>query len=309
MQRYFEFIVRRRWLVLIVSLGIAAAGFYNLLNLAIDAVPDISPKQVMILTEVSGMAAPEVERLATFPVENAMAGIPGLKSIRSISRFGISAVYVTFHDTVEETTARQYVFQRLQQAKQMMAPGVGEPNMGPMATGLGEIYQFQLRGPGYTPMQLWQMMQWTIAPQLRLTPGIVDVNIYGGEMPTYEVRIGTEALLRYGISVSQVFNAIANNNAAKGGAYIERNDQQEVIRGEGFAESPRDITSIVLTTGPDGTPITIGTLGEVVEAPKVRIGAVSHDGKGETVVGIALMHYGQNASQVIEAVKQSVARI
>ena len=138
MQRYFEFIVRRRWLVLIVSLGIAAAGFYNLLNLAIDAVPDISPKQVMILTEVSGMAAPEVERLATFPVENAMAGIPGLKSIRSISRFGISAVYVTFHDTVEETTARQYVFQRLQQAKQMMAPGVGEPNMGPMATGLGE---------------------------------------------------------------------------------------------------------------------------------------------------------------------------
>ena len=135
------------------------------------------------------------------------------------------------------------------------------------------------------------------------------MNIYGGEMPTYEVRIGTEALLRYGISVSQVFNAIANNNAAKGGAYIERNDQQEVIRGEGFAESPRDITSIVLTTGPDGTPITIGTLGEVVEAPKVRIGAVSHDGKGETVVGIALMHYGQNASQVIEAVKQSVARI
>ncbi|KAF1857373.1 hypothetical protein Lal_00044882 [Lupinus albus] len=179
--------------------------------------------------------------------------------------------------------------------------------MGPMATGLGEIYQFELRGPAYTPMQLKRILQWTIAPKLKLTPGIADVNIYGGQMPTDEVRVSAEALRRYGVTFAQVYTALADNNAARGGAYIEHNDQQETIRGLGLAKGPEDIANIVVATGPGGVPVTLGTLGTVLEAPKVRLGAVTHDAEGETVVGIAMMRYGENASAVVEDVKKTIA--
>ncbi len=207
------------------------------------------------------------------------------------------------------TAARAEVFQRLPQAKSLMPAGVGDPQMGPMATGLGEIYQFELRGPAYTPMQLKRILQWTIAPKLKLTPGIADVNIYGGQMPTDEVRVSADALRRYGVTLAQVYTALAENNAARGGAYIEHNDQQETIRGLGLAQGPEDIANIVVATGPGGVPVTLGTLGTVQEAPKIRLGAVTHDAQGETVVGIAMMRYGENASAVVEEVKKTVAAL
>jgi heavy metal efflux system protein len=307
MKSWFALLIRRRFLVLMIALAAAAGGVANLEGLSIDAVPDISPKQVMILTLSPGLGPLEVERLVTFPVENAMAGAPGLSSVRSTSRAGVSAVYATFDESVAVTAARAEVFQRLPQAKSLMPAGVGDPQMGPMATGLGEIYQFELRGPAYTPMQLKRILQWTIAPKLKLTPGIADVNIYGGQMPTDEVRVSAEALRRYGVTLAQVYTALAENNAARGGAYIEHNDQQETIRGLGLAKSPEDIANIVVATGPGGVPVTLGNLGPVQEAPKVRLGAVTHDAQGETVVGIALMRYGENASAVVAEVKKTVA--
>lgn len=306
MTAWFALLIRRRWLVLVIALAGAAGGVVNLMGLSIDAVPDISPKQVMILTQSPGLGPLEVERLVSFPVENAMAGAPGLASVRSISRFGVSAVYLTFDDGVPIEEARAQVFQRLPQAKATMPVGVGEPQMGPMATGLGEIYQFELRGPGYSPMTLKRLLQWTIAPKLKLTPGVADVNIYGGQLPTYEVRIDAEALRRYGLSMAQVYTALADNNAARGGAYINHNDQQEVIRGLGLAKGPDDIANIVVTTAAGGVPITVGTLGKVVEAAKVRLGAVTHDAAGETIVGIAMMQYGENAGHVVAAVKKTL---
>ncbi|MCX8252967.1 MAG: CusA/CzcA family heavy metal efflux RND transporter [Beijerinckiaceae bacterium] len=286
-----------------------AAGLYDLTGLSIDAVPDISPKQVMILTQSPGLGPLEVERLVSFPVENAMAGAPGLKELRSTSRFGVSAVYVTFESAVSIDEARNQVYQRLADAKATMAAGVGEPRMGPMATGLGEVYQFELRGPGYSPMTLRRLLQWTIAPQLKLTPGVADVNIYGGEMPTYEVQVDADALRRYGVTLNQVYTALSENNAARGGAYIEHNDQQEVIRGLGLVSGTKDLDDIVVTTQQGGIPVMLKDLGKVVEAPKVRLGAVTHDGQGETVVGVTLMQYGANADQVVAAAKATLAKI
>jgi cobalt-zinc-cadmium resistance protein CzcA len=306
MNAWFALLIRRRWLVLILALAGAVGGIVNLEGLSIDAVPDVSPKQVMVLTLSPGLGPLEVERLVSFPVENAMAGARGLSGIRSTSRYGVSAVYVTFDDAMSITEARSQVFQRLPLAKTMMPAGVGDPEMGPMATGLGEIYQFEVRGPGYSPMALKRILQWTIAPKLKLTPGIADVNVYGGQMPTYEVRIAAESLHRYGVTMGQVYTALAENNAARGGAYIEHNDQQEVIRGLGLAKDTKDLANIVVTTGPGGVPVTVATLGEVVEAPKVRLGAVTHDAAGETVVGIAMMQQGENASAVVVAVKQAI---
>ncbi len=306
MKAWFALLIRRRWLVLVLAVMGAAGGIANIEGLSIDAVPDISPKQVMILTLSPGLGPLEVERLVSFPVESAMAGAPGLTTVRSTSRFGVSAVYVTFEDGVPLTEARNQVFQRLPQAKAMMPAGVGDPQMGPMATGLGEIYQFELRGPAYSPMELKRLLQWTIAPRLKLTPGIADVNIYGGELPTYEVQASAEALHRYGVTLAQVYAALAQNNLARGGAYLEHNDQQQVIRGLGLAKDPSDIAAIVVATQAGGLPVTIADLGKVVEAAKVRLGAVTHDAVGETVVGIAMMQQGENASAVVERVKATL---
>ncbi len=309
MARFFAFIVARRELVLALAVLLAIGGTINLTGLSIDAVPDISPKQVMILTQAKGLGPLEVERLVTFPLENTMAGTPNVKSIRSTSRYGISAVYVTFQDGVPVETARALVAERLPAAIATMPPGVGTPNMGPVATGLGEVYQFELRGPGYTPMQLHRILEWQIAPKLKLVSGVTDVNIYGGQLETYEVRVLADSLRRYKITLAQVFDAVANNNETRGGAYIDRDQEQEVVRGIGLVSKIETLGEIVLATGPGGVPVKVSDVGTVVRAPMVRLGAVSHDGVGETVVGVVLMLYGDNASDVVGNIKTAVEKI
>jgi cobalt-zinc-cadmium resistance protein CzcA len=308
MRAVFAGLVTRRWLVLVLALAVTAGGWYNLQRLAIDAVPDISPKQVMILTQAAGLGPLEVERLVTTPLEMQMAGLPLLKDIRSSSLFGLSAVYVTFDDSADVQTARALVFERLQQASAMMPPGVGTPVEGPFATGLGEILEFELRGPGYTPMQLYQMLQWRIVPQLRLVPGIVDVNIYGGELETYEVQVSPGRLRARGITLPQLFAAIQANNTTRGGAYINHGDEQEIVRGMALVHNRADIAGIVLTAS-GSIPVTIGDVATVRLAPKVRMGAVTHDGAGETIVGVADMQYGLNASEVLPALKSRIAAV
>jgi cobalt-zinc-cadmium resistance protein CzcA len=310
-QRFFAAIVAQRWLVIVLAAALVAGGWFNLKELAIDAVPDISPKQVMILTEASGLGPLEVERLVTIPIEMQMTGLPLLKDVRSTSRFGLSAVYVTFEDGADAQTARAEVFERLQQAKDTMPPGVGTPQEGPFATGLGEILEFELRGPGYTPMQLYETLQYKIVPQLRLVPGIVDVNVYGGDLPTYNVEVDPDRLRAVGLSLTDVFSALQANNIARGGAYIERNDEQQIVRGLALASGKADIASIVLKAAPaaGGVPVTVGDVGDVTMAPKARLGAVTHDGEGETILGVADMQYGLNASGVLGPLKAKMAEV
>lgn len=309
MERFFAALVSRRGLLLALAAMLAVAGWMNLRQLAIDAVPDISPKQVMILTEAKGLGALEVERLVTIPIEIQMAGLPKLTDVRSTSRFGLSAVYVTFADDADVQTARAQVFERLQQAAEMMPPGVGTPHEGPFATGLGEILEFELRGPGYTPMQLYHMMQWTIVPQLTLVPGLVAVNIYGGDLQTYEVAVSPLRLRAEGISLTQLYAAIEANNATRGGAYVDHGDDQEIVRGLALAQSKDDIANIVLKATPGGTPVRIADVADVRMAPKVRLGAVTHNGEGETIVGVADMQYGLNASEVLPPLKAKIAEV
>jgi len=309
MQGFFEALVRRRWLVMALALAVVAGGWLNLRQLAIDAVPDISPKQVMVLTEATGLGPLEVERLVSFPVETAMTGLPLLQGVRSTSRFGLSAVYVTFEDGADAQTARAQVVERLQQAQAMLPPGVGTPTLGPFATGLGEILEFELRGPGFTPMELYQMLQWRIVPQLRLVPGIADVNIYGGALQTYEVQVDPGRMRAQGITLPQIYAAIEANNATRGGASINHGDEQQIVRGLALAQSMGDISGIVLKATAGGIPVTVGDVAEVRMAPKARLGAVTHDGEGETILGVADMQFGLNASEVLPALKEGIARV
>lgn len=310
MERFFAALVARRWLVIILALAAIAAGALNLRQLAIDAVPDISPKQVMILTDARGLGPLEVERLVTIPLELNMTGLPLMQDVRSTSRFGLSAIYVTFQPGADVQTARAQVFERIQQAQQQMPPGVGTPQEGPFATGLGEILEFELRGPGYTPMQLYQILQYKIVPQLRLVPGIVAVDIYGGELQTYEVQVDPSRLRARGISLTELFGAIESNNTAQGGAYIERNDTQQIIRGIALAKSKDDLASIVLKAAPaGGIPVIIADVADVIMAPKIQLGAVTRDAKGQTILGVADMQYGLNASEVLGPLKAKMAEV
>ena len=308
-QRFFEALVARRWLVIVLALAALAGGYFNLRELAVGAVPDISPKQVMILTVAKGLGPLEVERLVTFPIETQMTGLPKMQGIRSTSRAGLSAVYVTFDNSADVQTARAEVFERLKQAEQMMPPGVGTPTEGPFATGLGEIIEFELRGPGYTQMQLYQILEWQVAPQLQLAPGIVGVDIYGGKLPTYEVQASPDRLRARGLSLQDLFSALEANNASRGGAYIESGSEMQIVRGLALAESKEDIASIPIKTAAQGVPVLVGDVADVVMRPKVRLGAVTHDGEGETVVGIVKMQYGLNASNVLGPVKAKMAAV
>lgn len=281
MLRLFSGIVTRRWLAIVLALIVLAGGIWNMLHLAIDAVPDISPKQVMILTQANGLGPLEVERLVTAPIEMQVTGLPGLSGVRSKSSFGLSAVYVALNDGVDVDTARARIFESLQVAQATMPPGVGTPEEGPLATGLGEILEFELLGPGYTQMQLYQMLKWKIVPQLRLVPGIVNVNIYGGDLQTYEISVDPQKLRARAVSLPELFSAIESNNVARGGAYIEHGDEQQVVRGMAMVQSRDDIAEIVVRATQGGIPVTVGDLGTVVLAPKVRLGAVTHDGKGD----------------------------
>jgi len=309
MTGFFETLVARRWLVMVLALAVIVAGWFNLQQLAIDALPDISPKQVMVLTEATGLGPLEVERLVSFPIETSVAGLPMLKGIRSTSRFGLSAVYVTFEDGADVQMARAQVMERLQQAQAMLPPGVGTPTLGPFATGLGEILEFELRGPGFTPMQLYQMMQWRIVPQLRLVSGIADVNIYGGALQTYEVQVKPDKLRAQGITFPQLYAALEANNSARGGASIFHGDEQQIVRGLALAQSEGDLAAIVLKATPGGIPVTVADVAEVHLAPKARLGAVTHDGAGETLLGVADMQFGLNASEVLPGLKAGIAKV
>jgi cobalt-zinc-cadmium resistance protein CzcA len=307
-ERLLEWSLRNRFLVLTLALLLVGGGTWAMRGLPIDAVPDVTNVQVQVLTTAPALGPEEVERFITTPVELAMSGLPGLTELRSISRFGLSAVTVVFKDGTDIYFARQLVNERLQSAREAIPPGYGTPEMGPISTGLGEIYQFVVRGEGKSPMELRTILEWDIAPRLRQVPGVIEVNAFGGELRTYEVALRPERLGAYGVSLTQLFEALERNNANAGGAYIEKNAEQYLIRGEGLVGTLQDIADIVVTTDArDGTPVFVRQLGDVRFAPLVRQGAVTRDGDGEVVSGIVLMLLGANSREVVSQVKDAVA--
>ena len=306
MHRLIDFSLHNKFLVLMFTAAMAVAGVYSMTRLPIDAVPDVTPNQVLVLTQAPGLGPLEVERFITFPVETAMSGLPGITDIRSVSRFGLSSVYIYFDEATDLYFARRLVLERLPDAREAIPEGFGTPSMGPISSGLGEIFQFEVRGAGQSLMDLRSILEWDIALKLRSVPGVVEVNSYGGELKTYQVNLEPDKLVSYNVPLQAVFDALERNNANAGGAYIERAQEQYVIRGEGLVERLSDIDNIVVSAAEDGTPVYVKNLGKTDFAPQVRQGAVTRDGKGETVTGVVMMLMGENSRVVAARVREEL---
>ncbi len=298
--------LQNRFLVVVLSAVLALVGVDAALRLPIDAVPDVTNTQVMILTKAPALGPEEVEQLLTTPIEQAMGGLPDVTELRSTSKFGLSVVTVVFEDATDIYFARQLVNERLIAARELIPTGLGTPELAPVSTGLGEIYQFEVRGAGKDAMELRAILDWEIAPRLRAVAGVVEVNPFGGQLKTYEVQLRPELLAARGVAVTDVFRALASNNANAGGAYIEKNSEQYLVRGEGLITSLDDLGDIVVATSADGTPVFVRQLGEITFAPVVRQGAVTRDGRGEIVSANVMMLLGANSREVVAATKDAL---
>jgi cobalt-zinc-cadmium resistance protein CzcA len=303
--------LNNRFIVMLMAIIALGLGGFAATKIPLDAVPDLTNVQVQILTNSPALGPVEVEQFITFPVENAMSGIPKVDEIRSISRFGLSAVTVTFEDGTDIYWARNLVGQRLLRAKEEIPTGMGTPELGPIATGMSEIFQFEVRAEGghnYSLKDLRTILDWQIAYQLRSVPGVIEVNTFGGELKTYEVQIDPSKLQNYNISLQDVFSALQDNNGNAGGGYIVHGAEQRLIRGEGLVANLEDISSIVLSSV-NGVPVLIRDVAEVQYAPMLRQGAVTRDGNREAVVGMVMMIMGGNSRQVVADVKEKIKEI
>lgn len=302
-----DFIVSKRGTILFIAVVAIPLGLYSWYRLPIDAFPDASNQQVMILTESAGLGPLDVERQLTFPIESVMGGLPHVKLVRSMSKSGLSQVVVIFEDNVDTYLARQLVLERLQLAKEQLPPNV-EPEMGPISTGLGEVLQYTLKSDTHSLTELRTIQDWLIAPRLRSVSGVNEVNSFGGTVRQIEVQVNPERLLKYRLSLDDVITALEENNANAGGGFIVKHWEQENIRNVGLLGNADEIHRIVLNAD-DGTPIFISDIADVVESHMDRMGAVSKDGQGETVAGMVIMLKGENAQQVVERVKKILPSI
>ncbi len=305
--KIITFALQQRFLVLTFTLLLIGLGLYSAKKLPIDAFPDVTNIQVQIITQAEGMAPTEVEKLVSFPIEVTMTGIPKVTEVRSLSKIGLSVITVVFEDDMDTYFARQLVFERLQQAKENLPPGV-DTEMGPISTGLGEIYQYAVEGDGYNPIELRTIQDWIIRPILRTVPGVTDVNSFGGFVKQYHVLISPEKLISHNLTLREVFEAVEKNNANAGGSFIEHNSEQYIVRGLGLVKSSEDLKNITITSH-DGTPIYVKDVADVMVGPEIRQGAVTKDGKGEVVTGITLMLKGASGREVVTRVKEKVQEI
>nr|WP_313658394.1 CusA/CzcA family heavy metal efflux RND transporter [Achromobacter ruhlandii] len=314
-ERLIRFAIEQRWLVIFVTLGVAAIGVYNYTRLAIDAVPDITNVQVQINVGAPGYSPLETEQRITYPIETVMAGLPGLQQTRSLSRYGLSQVTVIFQDGTDIYFARQLVNQRLQEARESLPEGI-TPTMGPISTGLGEIYLWTVEaepgakkedGTPYTPTDLREIQDWVIKPQLRNITGVTEINSIGGFAKEYQVAPDTERLASYGLSLTDIMTALDRNNANVGAGYIERKGEQYLIRAPGQVRSIDDIRDVVLTAV-DGQAIRIRDVAEVGIGRELRTGAATDNGQ-EVVLGTVFMLIGENSRAVSRAVSARIDAI
>src|SRR6476620_6903323 len=304
---FIAFFYKERLLVAVVSMLIVGGGVLAMSKLNVDAFPDVTPVQVEIDTEAQGLAPQEVEQLITFPIENVMNGISGVVRVQSISKFGLSVVNVYFRDDVDIYFALQQVFERLSLAKDNMPAGF-EPGMGPITTGTGQVYLYEIVGRGKSNQELRTIQDWIVKLQLRTVPGVADVLSFGGDVKQYQVIVDQQALVNYNITLKSLFDAIQANNQNTGANFIEHGDEQYVVRGLGLLKDIEDIKNIVLDSR-SGTPIRVSDVANVQIGNEIRQGAVTKDGQGEVVTGIVLKRINENTKQIIERIKQKVTEI
>jgi len=308
-----RFSVKNKLIIGLLVLVLIGGGIYSLRQLPIDAVPDITSNQVQIVTVSQSLAPQEVEQFITYPVEVAMANIPNVIKIRSISRFGLSVVTVVFEGQVPMLDARQFVKEQISMAEQEIPAGLGKPEMMPITTGLGEIYQYVLQvEPGYEheydAMRLRTIQDWIVKRQLAGIEGIIEISSFGGYLKQYEIALDPVQLQSYDVAIEDVFEALARNNQNSGGSYIERGPNAFYIRTEGVVDNMEDIGNIVVTVR-NNIPVLVKDVGKIHLGHPKRFGAMTMDGKGETVGGITLMLKGANSSQAIQNVHQRVEEV
>ena len=308
-----SFSIRNKLLVGLATLAMAAGGIWSMTKVPLDAVPDITNNQVQVLTQAPSLGTEDIERLITYPVELAMANLPGVVEIRSVSRFGFSVVTVVFDDKIGTYLPRQLVAEKLSIVKDQIPKNIGEPELGPISTGLGEIYQYTLEvdpqfAGKYSSTDLRTYQDWIIKRQMAMVPGVVEVNAFGGNVKQYEVAIDPDHLKAMGVSITEVFAAIEKNNQNTGGAYIEKDHHANYIRGEGLVKSLGDIESI-LVKNVNGLPLTVADVATVKIGRAIKYGSLTKDGKGETVGGMILMLKGANSNDVIQNVKERIEEI
>ncbi|MGH8077321.1 MAG: efflux RND transporter permease subunit, partial [Lysobacter sp.] len=314
-ERLLKFSIEQRWLILLATLGMAALGVYNYQRLPIDAVPDITNVQVQINTEAPGYSPLEAESRITFPIETAMSGLPNLDQTRSLSRYGLSQVTAIFEDGTDIYFARQLINERIQEVREKLPPGV-EPSMGPIATGLGEIFMWPVEpkegakkpdGSEYTLTDLRTIQDWIVRPQLRTIPGVTDINTIGGYLKQFHVTPDPAKLMSYGLSFQDVLEALAKNNANIGAGYIEKSGEQYLIRAPGQVATLEEIRDIVVHTERD-VPIRVKDLAEVLLGKELRTGAATENGH-EVVLGTVFMLMGENSRSVSQRVAAKLEEV
>ena len=314
LNKIIEFSIKNKLIIILMTLGLIIYGLFELKKLPIDAVPDITDNQVQIITVSPSLGAPDVERFITFPLEQTNYNIQGIKEMRSFSRFGLSVITIVFRDDVDLLVARQQVAERLQQVSKDIPTNLGVPQMAPISTGLGEIYQYVVRPKKgfehrYNPMELRTIQDWIVRRQLLGTPGVADVASFGGNLKQYEVAVNPAILKSMGVTITEVFNALQKNNQNTGGAYIEKGPSVLFIRTEGLMNKIPDIENTVVKNLADGTPILIKNIGKVQYGKAIRYGAMTFNGKSEVAGGVVMMMKGSNSNEVIKLVKSRIEEI
>ena len=311
LEQLVRFSVRRRGLVLALAFLLVLLSVGAVKKLSIDAVPDVTNVQVSVLTSAPGLSPAEVEQYITFPIETALNGMPDVAEIRSVSRTAVSAITVVFKDHVNVWFARQLVSERLKTAEVDIPPEYGHPELAPVSTGLGEIYEFYLESTDgkRSPMELRTLLDWVVSYKLRSVPGVIEVNAMGGEAKQYQVVLDPKRLAAHKVTLRQVYELLRRNNANIGGGYIEKNRESFVIRGEAQYQDLADIGNTVVTTDEGGTPVLLKQLAQVQLGAALRYGAVTKHGKGEIVAGTVMMLIGQNSREVVTQVKRALSEV
>ncbi|MCI9846947.1 CusA/CzcA family heavy metal efflux RND transporter [Flavobacterium pectinovorum] len=313
LDKIIQFSIKNKFIILLFTLALIAWGSYSIKKLPLDALPDITNNQVQIITTAPTLASQEVEQLITYPLEQAVKTVPKVIELRSISRFGLSVVTVVFEDDVDIYWAREQIFQRLKQAEENIPDYAGSPELAPISTGLGEIYQYDVYAKKgyedkYDAVKLRTIQDWIIIPQLQGIEGIADVSTWGGKLKQYEIAVNPNTLNSLGVTITEIFDALEKNNQNTGGAYIEKDQYAYFIRGVGMATGVRDLENVVVKNR-NGSPVLVRDVAQVREGISLRYGASTKDGKGEIVCGMALMLKGENSSAVVERIKEKMIQI
>lgn len=313
LNRIINFSINNKLIVLLFTLSIAGFGIYSITQIPLGAVPDITNNQVQVITTSTNLSTQDIEQFITYPVELEMSNLPGVKEIRSISKFGLSVVTIVFDDNLGTYLPRQLIAEKIKSASANIPEGFGTPEMGPITTGLGEIYQYILDvKPGYedkySTMELRTIQDWVVRRQLSGIPGVVEVNTWGGILKQFEVAVDPQKLKEFNFTLVEVFDALAANNSVAGGAYIEKQNQSYFIRGDGLVKSLDDINAVVIKNV-NGIPILIQDVASVQYGSANRFGAITANGQGEKVLGQIMMLKDANSNKVIREVKRRVAEI